>query len=251
MDSVSAPLPEDAALTLGSPIVGACLNWFLYGILVVQYLVYLNHAGQDKVWLRTVVHFMFLLDTAQTCLVMTDIFSWYVYNFGNYETLFRFSVSPIDGPLLDSIIMLTVQLVYCWRLWVLGGWKVLPAVATTLAFVSCVSGTFVGLIDQIEGHEPDKAHAVLELWLFTSAVTDILIACSMGYLLLKYRREQITPTTMAMAKRVVILILETNTVTAAAAITLAIIQLPIAKHTGTKLYVVFGYTIGKMYMDQF
>ncbi|KAF5345955.1 hypothetical protein D9756_010912 [Leucocoprinus leucothites] len=94
--------------------------------------MYLNHTNQDKTWLR-------IVDTAQIFLVMVDIFSWYVDNYGDYITFLKFNVSPVDGPLLDSIIMFTVQLVYCWRLWVLGGWKVLPAVAATEQKNSVVS----------------------------------------------------------------------------------------------------------------
>ncbi|KAF5349222.1 hypothetical protein D9756_009337 [Leucocoprinus leucothites] len=254
---MAQPLSDNVRLVLGPPILGAALNWFLYGILMMQYFTYLNHANRDKTRLRAVVHFLFLLDTAQTFLVMVDIFSWYVHNFGNYEALFQFSVSPVDGPLLDSIIMVTVQLVYCWRLWVLGGWKILPAVAATLALVSCISGMFIGLIDQIEGHQPPHASPVEVLWLFASAITDILIACSMGYLrprclkVLKYRREIVTRTTMVMVKRVLILMLETNALTAALAIALVTVEFLVVSLHGTRLYIVFGYTIGKMYSNSF
>jgi len=70
-----------------------------------------------------------MLDTAQTLMTMDDMFFWYVYNFGNYNALREFNMATIDGPLIDAIIMFTVQLVYSWRVRMLGGWRVVPAIA--------------------------------------------------------------------------------------------------------------------------
>jgi len=70
-----------------------------------------------------------MLDTAQTLMTMDDIFFWYVYNFGNYNALRDFNMATIDGPLIDAIVMFTVQLVYSWRVWMLGRWRVVPAIA--------------------------------------------------------------------------------------------------------------------------
>jgi len=74
------------------------------------------------------VHFLFSLDTVQSVIVMDDLFYWFVYHFNDYRTFSHFNFSLIDGPFLDSIIMFTVQTVYCWRVWRLGGWRVIPAV---------------------------------------------------------------------------------------------------------------------------
>ena len=79
------------------------------------------------------VHFLFLLDTVQSVMVLDDLFYWFVYHFNDYGSFDHFNYALIDGLFLDSIIMSTVQIVYCWRLRQLGGWRVIPAVA---AFVS-------------------------------------------------------------------------------------------------------------------
>ncbi|KAF5345957.1 hypothetical protein D9756_010917 [Leucocoprinus leucothites] len=189
---MAPPLPGNAPLVLGPPLVGATLNWFFYGVLVVQYFLYLDNSHKDKMWLRAVVHFLFFLDTAQSILIARDMFSWYVYNFGGSEVFFELSVLGIDGPLLDSMIILTAQLVYCWRLWVLGGWKTLPGVTAVLAFISGITGTCVGLIVQIDGAESDQFNSVQELRLFSGVAADILIACSMAYLVcleLSFRQD--------------------------------------------------------------
>lgn len=80
------------------------------------------------------MHFIFLLDTVQSVLVMDDLFYWFVYHFNDYSSLGHFNYAVVDGPFLDAIIMFTVQIVYCWRVWKLGHWRFLPAVAVVASF---------------------------------------------------------------------------------------------------------------------
>lgn len=82
-----------------------------------------------------IVYFLFLLDAAQSILAMVDAFHWFVYNFGNTTALSDLSMAGIDGPILDGIIALIVQSVYCWRIWVLSGRKVvLPGIIALVSF---------------------------------------------------------------------------------------------------------------------
>ncbi|KAF5350108.1 hypothetical protein D9756_009064 [Leucocoprinus leucothites] len=249
----SSTPPPHAPLVLGPPIIGVTLNWFLYGILVMQYFMYLNNNTKDKKWLRATVHFLMALDTAQTLMAMDDIFYWYVYNFGNYSALLEFNIATIDGPFLDALIMITVQLVYCWRVWVLGRWRVVPIIASFLAFVSCACGMFIGINDIIVDPITATRFKPVELtWLFASAVTDVMIACSMAYLLLKYRQEKSSRSTMSLVKRILLLTLETNAVTAALAIALITAFLVTSiEPPKTNVYMPIGYIIGKMYSNCF
>ncbi|KAJ3569074.1 hypothetical protein NP233_g5290 [Leucocoprinus birnbaumii] len=252
MASTSVSLPPNAPMILGPPIIGVTLNWWLYGIFLMQYFVYVNNSGtKDSKWLQGVVHFLFILDTAQTFMVMDDVFFWFVYNFGDLDKLFIFNVAAIDGPFLDAVITVTVQSVYCWRLWKIGGWKVLPVVAATLALVSAVGGMIAGVHSTIDPTNHDRP--ALYLWLIATAVTDIVLASSMAFLLLKYRGNRASQsTTMAIIKRILLLTLETNALTAAAAIALVTFFLaPSISPPNSNLFMVLGYTLGKMYSNCF
>ncbi|KAJ3577029.1 hypothetical protein NP233_g47 [Leucocoprinus birnbaumii] len=213
---VPQQLPDNAPLILGPPLVGVVINWWLYGIFIMQYFMYINNVNRDPKWLRAVVHLLFLLDTVQSFMIMDDVFFWYVYNFGNYANVeFKYNLVPIDGILMDALIMFTVQLVYCWRLWVLGRWRILPGIAAFLSFVSCVSGIFVGIVDMIVDPvtQAGRYDPAAEIWIFASAVTDVLIAGAMAYQLVKYRTEHTSRTMIAIMRRILLLTLETNTVT--------------------------------------
>lgn len=80
------------------------------------------------------MHLIFALDTLQTFLLMDDVFFWFVYNFGDYTKVTQFHWA-FDTPTLDASIALLVQLVYCWRIWVLSGWKILPVLAALVSLI--------------------------------------------------------------------------------------------------------------------
>ncbi|KAJ3575667.1 hypothetical protein NP233_g948 [Leucocoprinus birnbaumii] len=263
MPPTSTPLPDNASLILGPPVVGVAINWYLYGILTMQYFMYLNNPRHnDGIFLRGIVHFLFLLDTAQTFMIMDDAFFWFVYHFGDYSAALDPNLASISGPFLDASIAFTVQLVYCWRLWKLGKQRALPIICAILALLSCASGMTTGIhsvLDQKQ-YTPKQILKEIELWLFSAAITDILIASSMTYLLVKYKRESaVAKSTLTIVKRILILTLETSAVTAAVAVALVTSFLvpSIAQPLGpsyyqkTAVYVALGYTIGKLYSNCF
>ena len=88
--------------------------------------------------LTSAVHFLFLLDTVQSVIVMDDAFYWFVHHFNDFSSFGHFNYSLIDGPFFDSIIMFTVQIVYCWRIRRLGNWRVIPAVTAFVSFFQCL-----------------------------------------------------------------------------------------------------------------
>lgn len=69
-------------------------------------------------------------------MTMDDVFFWFVRNYGDYQKMFVFNLAAIDSPLLDAIIAITVQLVYCWRMWKIGGWKVLPLLSAAVGYTT-------------------------------------------------------------------------------------------------------------------
>lgn len=73
---------------------------------------------QELTDLHRVVYGLFLVETAQTALVTSDAFQWFVYGFGNMNTLTKPFTSFVDNPIMDGLIAMVVQLFFCWRIWV-------------------------------------------------------------------------------------------------------------------------------------
>ncbi|KAF5352677.1 hypothetical protein D9756_006283 [Leucocoprinus leucothites] len=250
MASSPVPLPANAPSILGPPLVGIVLNWFFYGILVMQYFMYFNHGRRDKKWLRATVHFMFLLDTLQSFMMMDDLFFWFVYNFNDYSAaVYKFNFATVDGPFLDAFIMFIAQLVYCWRLKELGRWTILPVATALLALISCACGMFIGIRNVVlDSISAVKYAPVEDVWLLASAVTDIIIASSMTYLLMKYQKEYrfVRKGMMTRVKRIILLTLETNAITAAFGIALFFCFIPPVAELKTNVLIALGSVIGKM-----
>lgn len=61
---------------------------------------------------------LFVVETAQTALITSDAFQWFVYGFGNMLTLSKPFTTFVDNPIMDGVIALVVQFFFAWRIWV-------------------------------------------------------------------------------------------------------------------------------------
>ncbi|KAF5347562.1 hypothetical protein D9756_010637 [Leucocoprinus leucothites] len=218
----------------------------------MQYFMYVNNSGKDRSWLRIIVHILFILDSFQTFISMADMFYWFVYNFGNPSTMQELHYASIGGPFCYAIIACIVQIVYCWRMWVLARWRILPAILAFLSLVAVVDGIYVGIHDVILNAVEEVDKQLDAAWLFITAVTDIVIACSMAYLLLKLRSERTSRSTMTAVKRILVLTVETNAVTSVLAVVLVALHLTPSLAAGkTNLFLTIGYILGKTYSNCF
>ncbi|KAJ3566613.1 hypothetical protein NP233_g6891 [Leucocoprinus birnbaumii] len=221
--------------------------------------MYLNdsRSKSDRPLLRGIVHFLWLMETIQSVLALCDGFEWFVYHFGDYNSLVDYYNAAISNPIADSIIAFPVQLVYCWRIWVLSGWRLLPSAIAFLALVAASAGFVQGINNQIVGSvtriQPNMWFPIVEkkLWYGASAVTDILIAVSMAYLLLKFKSEKyLSRNLRSILRRLLIFTLEANILTAF--IALVILALALVEPIGPYVFDTNrGYNIGKVYSNCF
>lgn len=63
-------------------------------------------------------------------MITADAFHWFVFGFGNMNTLDQTFLNSWDVPMLDAIISLIVQSFYSWRVYVLRKSFVFPAIIT-------------------------------------------------------------------------------------------------------------------------
>jgi len=65
------------------------------------------------------VYGVLFLETLQTALSGADLYYWFASGFGNVERLFMPYVSFFDVPILGSVVSLSVQSFFVYRIWVL------------------------------------------------------------------------------------------------------------------------------------
>ena len=86
---------------------------------------------------------VFLVETAQTVLTGVDLYYWFVSGFGNLDHISSPYLSAFDVPIIGSIVSLTVQSFFVYRIWILSG---------RTSRVLCLTICLVSLSDQCPAH---------------------------------------------------------------------------------------------------
>ena len=66
-----------------------------------------------------IVYSIFFFETVQTILSGADLYNWFAVGFGNVEALVRPSFNYVDVPILASVVSLSVQVFFAYRIFVL------------------------------------------------------------------------------------------------------------------------------------
>ncbi|KZP26265.1 hypothetical protein FIBSPDRAFT_350665 [Athelia psychrophila] len=207
---------------LGSIFWGNTLAGGLYGILVMQVVMYFRQRRgvAERRFIKYMVGMLFLLDTTLTILGCVYLYHTLVLNFGNVDAvkIADWSFTP-DGA-FTGIIAGTVQLFYAWRVHVLVG-KLYITVAIVIGALSGTALSIVASVDSMRVPQFSKWQKILEhpvaAWLAISACTDILFAVLLVRFLSK--RKTGLAATDGVVDRVIRNTLQTGLLTAIVAIT--------------------------------
>jgi len=244
-NSTSPSIPPDIARITAPILFGPMINWALYGVLCVQTYVYSYNFPDDRWYLKTLAYFVFLLETAQTALTGADVYFWFMAGFGNLDRLDNSNFSAIDSPTIDAFISLIVQGFFCYRIWSLNKQALwICLLIAILSVVQAVGAAWGGIKSATLG-----VYAVVKpalyLWLITSAVTDILIAVTMTFLLRRMSQHE-GRYSNHVVPRIVRLTVETNTLTASVAVISFVLYVAFPKEI---YYTCPTGVIGKLYSN--
>jgi len=240
------PIPANIAYLTVPPLLGIMFNWGLYGALTVQTYIYSQSFPNDNKVIKVIVYGLFVLETVGTALATGDALQWFSIGYGDMLALSKPWYSAMDGPVIDAVISLTVQLFFSWRIWVLG--KSLPLsivislVSLAQAVGSIVSGVRIQILDDVT--KMKTVEGPLILWFSASALADLMIALSMIYFLTRLSSDQFS--TGDIVRRIVRLTIETNSVTAIVAVVGFIMAVVNPK---SSLVMLPAYVLGKLYTN--
>ncbi|KAI0762257.1 hypothetical protein C8Q74DRAFT_1371343 [Fomes fomentarius] len=251
-----APLPDepsvshDTLLIVGPVLFGALASWMLFGISVVQLYIYYIFFPNDRIGIKALVYWVFILDIFLT--VVAAGMGWHILaaGWGRQHNLVEpgWTFSAIAAG--DGIIAMTVQFFYAWRIWVIKGWRVVPAMIVLIAVAqgACAISIAAGI-------PPLHDIALLAkifyprttVWLAGGAIVDILIAACMVHVLSTAKKNS---TALNRAdrtiNRLIALSVETGSLSAATAILELIFFLaPTTKNTN--LHILCSLVLGKIY----
>ncbi|KAJ7442328.1 hypothetical protein B0H11DRAFT_2094171 [Mycena galericulata] len=219
MDSTSQapaliPTNTSYAIIVTPQLIGSLLNFFFFGMLLVQSYIYRLCFPKDTLGMKFIVYFILLATTVCTCLNAADVEFWFGTGFGDIARFDDPRNSRIYTPLLGSLIAMLVQIFFSLRIASMRTWPI-SVLVFLIAMLQCAGGMGTGILSYMDAaavHDT-KRTVFVYLWLIGGAAVDLLIAVIMAILILK------TPTAPRdVVKTVVRLVVETNALSAIAAL---------------------------------
>ncbi|KAL4255952.1 DUF6534 domain-containing protein [Pleurotus pulmonarius] len=180
---------------LGSLFVGSLLAGVLYGVTSLQaYSYYHWFHSRDSLVHRIAVGLLWCLDTLHFVLVVHGVYYYCVSSFGSSVHLSVLVWSMKLQIVINVIIILLVQGLYAYRVWLLGGYHNKIIAYVTVAIVAIAFGVgmvlahYVYTLTDIADHESIGWAIIASL--ATATFVDFFIAGAMVYYLRRSRGLQ-------------------------------------------------------------
>jgi len=120
--------------TVGAGLLGVVLSSILYGITCAQTFNYYTSYPNDRVFLKTLVAGLWVLDTIHMSFVIIMIYHYTVTHWGDPLALAETTWSLTFSILVGNILTVVVQSFYAYRIYRLsGGNVILPCVIVVLS----------------------------------------------------------------------------------------------------------------------
>ncbi|KAF8950825.1 hypothetical protein BDZ97DRAFT_1892075, partial [Flammula alnicola] len=225
-------------------LTGFALNLCLFGVLTIQVYFYCAAFPKDRFLLKTVIYAVYMLESAQTLLLSVDAFKMFAIGFGNSTSFAKLDLHSgwFSIPIMSGIIACFSQGFYTYRIFVVSQSRYIPGVILLgRSQLGCKQKGLV-FLDQVLSS--NTALIAGGIWAGGSAACDIMIAACMTYYL--RRTDTGFKKTRDILTKIIVLTIETGTVTA----TLAIIVMVLAILPDHLLYwVLFVMVLGKVYSN--
>ncbi|KAJ7443015.1 hypothetical protein FB451DRAFT_1568810 [Mycena latifolia] len=250
MASTPAPptpaTPPNVELLFGPLLIGVLLNTTLYGVSLVQMLMYYTRYKRDREWFRYLVLYLLIAETANTVF---DIGLIYEPLIVRYATPRAVEISPLllrPDAAVTVAISTPVQLFVAWRVKMLTQSYFFPGLIALLSIISLGGGISVTVMVSLQ---PDYAgfghfHPFVITWLSSTAACDVILSGALIYSL--YTRKTGTRITDRYADRIIRLTVQTGSITAVT----ALLDLLFFLFTpGTTLQFIWDFPLSKLYTN--
>ncbi|KAK0470811.1 hypothetical protein IW261DRAFT_1345158 [Armillaria novae-zelandiae] len=229
-------------------IVGYLLHWGLFGTLSIQLYLYYLAFPKDRQFVKSVVYGIYIVELVQTILVAHDAFAVFGYGFGDLEAITDMHFNWLILPVMIAIAAFVGQVFYAYRIYILSGSRIVPALVFCLSFTSAVASIITG-VDYFQAGDLLRLNERMTsisggILCGGSALCDIVIALYMTYYLTRsktgFRRTQILVT------KITRLTIETGSMTAIANLVAIILFLAFPRQT---FYMAPSLVISKLYAN--
>ncbi|KAL1736542.1 hypothetical protein EV714DRAFT_266495 [Schizophyllum commune] len=237
-----------AAESHGPVLMGTFLNVLLYGVSVMQTYLYWNvYKRKDPLYLRLLVLFLFLADTAHTVFTMAYMYIALIIHYDDPPYLQHTTWVFATEPALVGIIGGSVQLFFSWRVRMLTGNVFLAGIIAACACTACLSGigTAISCMMISVFSELHRSLPVVGVWFGSASLADILVAGSLVNYLRRHRTG--IKSTDTQVDRIIRLTLQTGVITSLWGLMHMLLYL--LEHRGW--HFMFNFSLAKIYTNSF
>ncbi|KAF5383041.1 hypothetical protein D9615_004797 [Tricholomella constricta] len=176
-------------LLFGPMLIGVFFNMILYGVLIVQVYNYYQMYKKDVSWIRYLVLYLFIVESANTAFDMFIVYEPLILRYGDPDGTKYFPTLFATEPIVIVAVSFPIQLFFAWRINVLTKSIWIPSIIVLLATVSLAGGIWTGVmiaILRLFAKKPELHNPAL-VWFLSGCVADVLITATLVYTLSKRR----------------------------------------------------------------
>ncbi|EIW79453.1 hypothetical protein CONPUDRAFT_82882 [Coniophora puteana RWD-64-598 SS2] len=175
--------------TIGTLLIGIFFNTYLYGLVTYQFAAYHRAKFNDRLELRLMVLFLFLLDTVHSAAVIYMAWVYVVTNYDQPAALTNALWPYTFTPIATALAALLTQIFLGHRIWRLSGSNVLFGIVILLAIPSCILGFLCGIkawIIKVLVELPQINNLVTG-WLVMQVIADAFVTGTLSIILARSR----------------------------------------------------------------
>ncbi|KAJ7140778.1 hypothetical protein C8R44DRAFT_974543 [Mycena epipterygia] len=234
----------DVELLFGPMLLGVLINTLLYGVLLVQMLIYYQRYKGDRKWFRYLALYLLVAETVNVVFDIGLIYEPLIFRYGTTKAL---EVSPLllrPDAAVTVAISTPIQLFVAWRVKTITQSYVFPIIIGVLSIISFGGGISVTTMVSLNPEYADfgKFHPFVITWLTSTAACDIIL--SVALILSLYTRKTGTSTTDRYLDRIIRLTVQTGSITAVTALVDLLVFL---FSPGTTLQFIWDFPLSKLY----
>lgn len=205
--------PPPVQTLFGPLLIGVCVNCILYGILLLQAVIYYMSYKKDPKWIRYFVLYLCCVETINIGCNIATIYEPLVLRYGTPEALTFFPIMITATPTTNAAISTPVQIFTAWRIIVITRNKLVGFIICAFALVSLAFATYTAAVITIvrEFIKKDQTIKPATVWFIASACADVLITGTLYFSL--SRRKTGFKSTDQVINRIIKLTLQTGLLT--------------------------------------
>jgi len=247
--SAAATIDPGAPLdnTMGSMLLGVIISAVLYGISVLQSLLYFTRYDRDPLYLKALVAATVVLDSLHLTFVIHTMYHYLITNYYNQGALQVMIWSVALEAVPTGVTAALVQSFYAYRVWRMSHHNfVLTGMILVLVLATAACGT-AWVVLALEAETYEHLLRISPLTISINALStgaDVIITAILCFML--HRTRPASLTTETMINKLILVTINTGLLTSFCAVA-SLISLILSKRT--LIYASFYFCIGRLYSN--